>query len=48
MGKSAFKKSDVSTLIKALAKLIEFAAEGMEHKERTRTVSALSNARRQL
>jgi hypothetical protein len=48
MTKSTFMKSEVSTVMKALATLSNFADKGMVMKERTRTGSTISNAKRQL
>jgi hypothetical protein len=44
MNKSTLLKSEVSTMLKALATLTNFADNGMRKDERTRTVSTTSNA----
>jgi hypothetical protein len=44
MNKSTLLKSEVSTMLKALATLTNFADNGMGTDERTRTVSTTSNA----
>jgi hypothetical protein len=48
MDKSTFLRSDVAPVMKALETLSKFADKGTVKYELTRTVSAISNKRRQL